>query len=82
MTEPHQALSVLYLQHGWGENEFAWWNQGRANLIMDNLIAEGARPALPHRDDLWFDQRGPAWRNAGPPERMRHPPARERMPHP
>ncbi len=32
---------VLYLQHGWGENEFAWWNQGRANLIMDNLLAEG-----------------------------------------
>ena len=32
---------VLYLQHGWGENEYAWWNQGKANLIMDNLIAEG-----------------------------------------
>lgn len=32
---------VLYLQHGWGENEYAWWNQGCANLIMDNLIAEG-----------------------------------------
>ena len=32
---------VLYLQHGWGENEYAWGNQGRANLIMDNLIAEG-----------------------------------------
>src|SRR5579862_4179295 len=32
---------VLYLQHGWGEDEHAWWNQGRANLIMDNLIAEG-----------------------------------------
>ena len=32
---------VLYLQHGWGENEYAWWNQGRVNLIMDNLIAEG-----------------------------------------
>jgi enterochelin esterase-like enzyme len=32
---------VLYLQHGWGENEYAWWNQGRANLIMDNLIADG-----------------------------------------
>lgn len=31
---------VLYLQHGWGENEYAWWNQGRANLIMDNLLAE------------------------------------------
>lgn len=32
---------VLYLQHGWGEDETAWMNQGRANLIMDNLIAEG-----------------------------------------
>jgi enterochelin esterase-like enzyme len=31
---------VLYLQHGWGEDETAWFNQGRANLIMDNLIAE------------------------------------------
>ena len=32
---------VLYLQHGWGEDETAWFNQGHANLIMDNLIAEG-----------------------------------------
>jgi enterochelin esterase-like enzyme len=32
---------VLYLQHGWGEDETAWSVQGRANLIMDNLIAAG-----------------------------------------
>jgi enterochelin esterase-like enzyme len=32
---------VLYLQHGFGENEYSWSTQGRANLIMDNLIAEG-----------------------------------------
>ena len=32
---------VLYLQHGWGENETSWSIQGKANLIMDNLIAEG-----------------------------------------
>ena len=32
---------VLYLQHGWGEDETAWSNQGHANLILDNLIAEG-----------------------------------------
>jgi enterochelin esterase-like enzyme len=32
---------VLYLQHGWGEDETAWSVQGHANLIMDNLIAEG-----------------------------------------
>ena len=32
---------VLYLQHGWGEDETAWSTQGHANLIMDNMIAEG-----------------------------------------
>ncbi len=32
---------VLYLQHGWGENEYGWSVQGHAGLIMDNLIAEG-----------------------------------------
>ncbi|RYY66198.1 MAG: esterase, partial [Chitinophagaceae bacterium] len=32
---------VLYLQHGWGEDETAWSNQGRAHLIMDNMIADG-----------------------------------------
>jgi enterochelin esterase-like enzyme len=38
---------VLYLQHGWGEDETAWSNQGHANLIMDNLIAEKkARPFI------------------------------------
>jgi enterochelin esterase-like enzyme len=35
------SYPVLYLQHGWGEDETAWSNQGRVNLIMDNLIAEG-----------------------------------------
>jgi enterochelin esterase-like enzyme len=38
---------VLYLQHGWGEDETAWSNQGHANLIMDNLIAaKGTRPFI------------------------------------
>ena len=32
---------VLYLQHGWGEDETGWGSQGHANLIMDNLLAEG-----------------------------------------
>ena len=32
---------MLYLQHGWGENETSWPVQGCAGLIMDNLIAEG-----------------------------------------
>jgi enterochelin esterase family protein len=32
---------VLYLQHGGGENETGWGQQGHADLILDNLIAEG-----------------------------------------
>jgi len=36
-----RRFPVLYLQHGWGEDDTAWSNQGHANLIMDNLIAEG-----------------------------------------
>ena len=31
---------VLYLQHGAGESERGWTNQGRANFILDNLLAE------------------------------------------
>ncbi|GAA4300424.1 alpha/beta hydrolase-fold protein [Aestuariibaculum suncheonense] len=37
----NKQYPVLYLQHGWGENETSWSKQGHANLIMDNLIAEG-----------------------------------------
>ena len=32
---------TLYLQHGAGEDETGWGNQGHAGLIMDNLIATG-----------------------------------------
>jgi enterochelin esterase-like enzyme len=31
---------VLYLMHGWGENEQGWHVQGRVDVIMDNLLAE------------------------------------------
>jgi len=38
---------VLYLQHGGGEDETGWPNQGKTHLIMDNLIAAGkARPFI------------------------------------
>lgn len=38
---------VLYLQHGGGEDETGWPNQGKVDLILDNLIAEGkAAPML------------------------------------
>lgn len=42
-----ERYPVLYLQHGWGEDETAWTNQGHANLIIDNLIAAGkTRPFI------------------------------------
>jgi enterochelin esterase-like enzyme len=38
---------VLILQHGSGENETGWTRQGRAQFILDNLIAAGkARPMI------------------------------------
>ena len=45
--DPTKRYPVLYLQHGMGENETGWGNQGRANLILDNLLAEGkAKPFI------------------------------------
>ncbi len=34
-------LPVLYLLHGGGDNDASWTTAGRANLILDNLYAEG-----------------------------------------
>jgi enterochelin esterase family protein len=45
--DPSKRYPVLYLQHGGGEDETGWSNQGKANLIMDNLIAGGnAKPFI------------------------------------
>ena len=44
---PEQRYPVFILRHGGGEDETCWVEQGRANFIMDNLIAEGnARPMI------------------------------------
>ena len=51
-TPPNYATSnakfpVLYLLHGGGGDEDAWTTMGRANIILDNLIAQGkAKPML------------------------------------
>jgi enterochelin esterase family protein len=38
---------VVYIQHGGGEDETGWANQGKTDIILDNLIAEGkAKPML------------------------------------
>lgn len=38
---------ILYLQHGYGDNQEAWVVHGKANVILDNLIAQGrAQPMI------------------------------------
>ena len=45
--DPKPRYPVLYLQHGAGESERGWTLQGRANFILDNLIAGGkVRPMI------------------------------------
>lgn len=56
-----ERYPVLYLQHGAGEDERGWSNQGRMQFIMDNLLAEGqVRPMLVVMD------RGYATRHGAP----------------
>jgi enterochelin esterase-like enzyme len=42
-----QTYPVLYLLHGYSDDASAWTAVGRANVILDNLIAQGkAKPML------------------------------------
>ncbi len=44
---------VLYLMHGWGENEQGWHVQGHVDVIMDNLLAEKkVKPMIIVMDNL------------------------------
>lgn len=46
-AQSKKRYPVLYLQHGGGEDETGWIRQGRANVILDNLIAAGeAKPMI------------------------------------
>jgi enterochelin esterase family protein len=52
-TNTKTKYPVLYLLHGWGENEQGWHAQGHVDVIMDNLIAEKkARPMIIVMDNL------------------------------
>src|SRR5712671_4120047 len=46
-TRGKQAYPVLYLLHGFSDDASGWTAVGRANVILDNLIAQGkAKPML------------------------------------
>ncbi len=40
-TDHDEHYPVMYIQHGGGEDERGWAVQGRTDIILDNLIAEG-----------------------------------------
>ena len=47
LRDVHAEIPRLYLLHGGGGDEDAWLTMGRANIIMDNLIAAGkAKPMI------------------------------------
>jgi enterochelin esterase-like enzyme len=64
-TNPKVRYPVLILQHGSGEDETGWTRQGRAQFILDNLIA--SRKALPM---IVVMDRGYATRMATPPVKL------------
>jgi enterochelin esterase family protein len=76
-TQTRQRFPVLYLQHGGGEDETGWIRQGRANFILDNLIATGkCKPmivVMAYGYARRAGQAAPALTGppAGSPERMR-----------
>jgi enterochelin esterase family protein len=46
-TQADKKYPVLYIQHGGGEDERGWAQQGKTDIILDNLIADKkAKPML------------------------------------
>ncbi len=43
----NQRYPVVYIQHGGGEDERGWAEQGKTDIILNNLVAEGkAKPMI------------------------------------
>ena len=52
-----QTYPVLYLLHGFSDDASGWTAVGRANVILDNLIAQGKAKADADRNDAWSTAR-------------------------
>jgi enterochelin esterase-like enzyme len=67
-TDRDTHYPVLYLQHGGGEDERGWPNQGRVAFIMDNLLAaKKARPMLVVMEQGYARRPGDTAPSPGPP---------------
>jgi para-nitrobenzyl esterase len=66
-TDTGKRYPVLYLQHGMGEDETGWIFQGHANLILDNLIADGKAVPMIIVMDNGYASRPPGGGPVAPP---------------
>ena len=67
--KPDRRYPVLYLLHGAGENERGWVEQGRAQYILDNLIASGRALPMILVVDTGYASYGATHGAAAPPDR-------------
>lgn len=73
---PNKRYPVLYLQHGGGENEYGWPQQGHTAQIMDNLLAAGkAVPFIIVMDNGSWTMPRPAAPAAAPAPQAQRPQA-------
>lgn len=58
-ASPTRRYPLLILQHGYGEDETGWTRQGKAQFILDNLIAAGkAEPMIVVMDSGFANKPG------------------------
>ena len=68
IAQPDRRLPVLYLRHGNGDTESNWSDDGRAGIILDNLLARDR--AVPMYIVMTNGYPGDAWANGSSPEAM------------
>ena len=67
-TEPNRRFPVLYLRHGSGDDESTWSIEGRAGVILENLIAE--RHAVPMLIAMTNGDTDRTWSGGSSPQAM------------
>jgi len=69
-SEPKRSFPVLYLRHGGGDNETSWTQPaGRADIILDNLIAQ--KKAVPMIIVMTNGLTDGTWAGGSTPEGMK-----------
>jgi enterochelin esterase family protein len=68
-SEPARRFPVLYLRHGSGDDESTWSGQGRAGVILENLIAD--KKAVPALIVMTNGDTDRSWSGGSSPEAMK-----------